>query len=108
MSKNTVFLRYEFTNESGRPEGGDIFEFTTLGEVQDMVGQILKVAQSDSVTVNLTIGAEKPFFGFLKAVGMSRKDAELEMVPAELAPVASKSKPKSKSKPAAKKKAKKK
>lgn len=87
-SKSSTFFRYEFSDESGRPEGGDIFQFATLAEVQAMTTEILKVAQSDKVAVNLTIGGEGPFFGFLKNVGMSRKDAEKELVDRDLAPVA--------------------
>ena len=87
-SKASTFFRYEFSDESGRREGGDIFEFATLAEVQSMTAEILKVAQSDKVAVNLTIGGEGPFFGFLKNVGMSRKDAEKEFVDRDLAPVA--------------------
>ena len=83
----TVYLRYEFSNEAGKLEGGDIFEFASLSEVQEMTSQIFKVAQSDGVAVNVTIGTEKPFFGFLKNVGLARKDIQMEMVPAELAPV---------------------
>ena len=35
----------------------------------------------------MTIGTEKPFFGFLKNVGMSREAVESEIVDRDLAPV---------------------
>jgi hypothetical protein len=97
----SVYIRYEFSNEAGKPEGGDIFEFASLGEVQEMVSQILKVTQGDGVAVNITVGTEKPFFGMLKSGGLERADVALEMVPASLAPV--KSAAKAKEKPAKKK-----
>ena len=98
--KNPVYIRYEFSNKSGKPEGGDIFQFSSMSEIQEMEAEILQVTQSDQVAVNLTIGHEKPFFGFLKNVGMSRKDAEKEIVDPDLAPVQS---PKKQTKKKAKK-----
>jgi hypothetical protein len=78
--KTTVYVRYEFSNEAGHPEGGDILKFSSVKDVQDFTSEILAVANGDEVTVNLTVGTEKPFFGFLKAAGMNREDAEKEMV----------------------------
>jgi len=79
-SKKSIYVRYEFSNEAGRPEGGDVLKFSSLKDIQEMTADILKVAQTDNVTVNLTIGQEIPFFGFLKKVGMSRKTVEKEMI----------------------------
>src|SRR5690242_4934426 len=79
-SKNTIYVRYEFSSESGSPEGGDILQFTSEKDVQEMVAEILGVSHSDRVTVNLTIGEKTPFFGFLKKVGMSKESIEKEMV----------------------------
>jgi hypothetical protein len=86
-NKSTIYFRYEFSDETGRPEGGDVFQFGSLNKVQEMAAEILKVAQSDQVTVNLTIGTEGSFFGFLKNVGLSRQDVEKEMVQADMAPM---------------------
>jgi hypothetical protein len=104
-TKSPIFFRYEFSDETGSPEGGDVFKYATPAKVQAMVAEILKVAHSDQVTVNLTIGFEKPFFGFLKNSGLSRQDVEKEMVKQEtLASAIAPSKPKSKSKTKTKKK----
>jgi hypothetical protein len=105
-TKNSVYLRYEFTNEAGKLEGGDIFEFSTLSEAEGMSTEILKVAHSDGVAVNVTIGAKKAFFGFLKNVGMTSKDVKNEMVEQAFVPAQTKSK-KSSSKKTSKKLAKK-
>lgn len=103
--KSPIYLRYEFSDEAGNPEGGDIFQFNSLPKVQEMLENVLKVAQSDNVTVNLTVGEETSFFGFLKKAGVSRKDAEREMVDADLAPMSSTKKPpKKKAAPKAKSK----
>lgn len=107
-NKNSVYIRYEFSNKTGTPEGGDIFEFTTLSEVQEMVSEILKVAQIDDVAVNLTIGGKKPFYGFLKKSGMSSEQIDGEMVEvdapiAEVAAAPAKSKKTKKAKKSAKK-----
>jgi hypothetical protein len=83
-TKSPIFFRYEFSDEAGRPEGGDVFKYATQSKVQAMVAEILKVAHSDQVTVNLTIGFEKPFFGFLKNSGLNRQDVEKEMVKSEI------------------------
>jgi hypothetical protein len=118
-SKNTMYIRYEFSNESGTPEGGDVFEFSSIQDIQEMASEIIEVAQKDKVSVNLTIGGEKPFFGFLKSVGLSREHVEAEIVQADDMPPAiqdkkttkkqksaAKSAAKSPSKPKAKAKAK--
>jgi hypothetical protein len=91
-SKSSVFLRYEFSNESGRPEGGDVFEFSSLAEVQEMIRKVVLVAQGDKVAVNLTVGIDKPFYGFLGNVGLSRADLQAELVDREAIP-ADKAKP---------------
>jgi hypothetical protein len=80
IDKKTIFLRYEFSDEQGHPEGGDILEFSSIKKAQAMAEEILRVAHSDQVAVNLTIGRDKPFYGFLKTAGLSRKDLALEMV----------------------------
>lgn len=81
--KGGIFLRYEFSDETGNPEGGDVFEFSSPREFQSMLGQILKVAHADGVAVNLTIGEETPFFGYMKNGGLSREDISREMVSKE-------------------------
>jgi hypothetical protein len=78
-TKKTIYVRYEFSDESGRLEGGDIFEFSNLKLAQEFMSEAAKVAYDDCVAVNFTFGEEKPFFGFLKMVGISRKEAEAEM-----------------------------
>jgi len=100
--KSSVYLRYEFSDESGKPEGGDVFKFDTLNEVQQMIKQAIAVAHSDDVTINITIGRETPFFGFLEEVGVSRKEIEDTLVDRKLAPIG-KSKKAAKKKPAKKK-----
>ena len=96
--KSPIYFRYEFSDEAGLPEGGDVFQFASMTDVEEMTQKILKVAKSDQVAVNLTIGHEGPFFGFLDKVGMSRKDVEEEMADLALAPVGSQKKsPKKKS-----------
>ena len=111
-NKNTIYLRYEFSDETGRPEGGDVFQYDTLNKAQEMAAEIFKVAQSDQVTVNLTIGTESSFFGFLENVGLSRADVEKEMVEADMEPMkkvkAKAASKKTSKKSATKKKAKKK
>ena len=86
-TKKDIYFRYEFSDETGRPEGGDIFRFPTIARAQKMAAEILKVANSDGVAVSLVIGEEKTFFGLLKKSGMSRKDAEREMVGEEISPL---------------------
>ena len=108
-SKNPIYVRYEFSDENGNPEGGDVFEFSSMKGVLEMTTDILKVANSDGIAVNLSIGEEKPFFGFLKKVGMDRKAVEKEMVALDLvsAPAPEKSaKKKVKTQPKAKTKTK--
>ena len=83
-AQSTIYVRYEFSDEKGTPEGGDVFQFTTMNDVLKMTADILKVAHSDGVAVNLTIGEETSFFGFLNEVGMNRKAVEKEMVALDL------------------------
>ena len=78
--KSSIYLRYEFSNESGKPEGGDIFEFVSLQDAREMTSQILEVAKGDDVAVNLTIGSKKAFFGLLGNLGLKKHDAEAELV----------------------------
>jgi|GEM_PF-3494362 len=66
QTKKSVFLRYEFSNEAGQLEGGDIFEFPSNREAIAMSADILKIASQDGVAVHITVGAEKPFYGLLK------------------------------------------
>ena len=104
-AKSPIYLRYEFSDEVGHPEGGDIFEFPSFKHALEMADEILKVSHGDDVAVNLTIGTEKPFFGYLGNSGLSRKAAEKEMVNQEapLAKAKPQSKAKAKAKPATKK-----
>jgi len=88
--KRMIYLRYEFSNESGKPEGGDIFEYVSTRDAIAMMSKALKVAHGDGVAVHFTVGEEKPFFGFLKAGGLSRKYAESEMVAPRRAPAQAK------------------
>jgi hypothetical protein len=80
QSKKTIYFRYEFSDETGKLEGGDIFQFSSVAKALEMTSKILKVAHSDGVAVNITTGEEKPFFGFLANVGINRARAEQEMV----------------------------
>ncbi len=91
-TQSPIFFRYEFSDEAGLPEGGDVFQFASMSDVEEMTQKILKVAKADEVAVNLTIGLEGPFFGFLEKVGMTRQDVEEEMADLALAPVASQKK----------------
>ena len=102
-AKNPVYFRYEFSDEKGRPEGGDIFEFPSFKSALEMAADILKVAQGDEVAVNLTVGTEKPFFGYLANSGLSRKAAEKEMVNQEVLAAPAKAKPAKNKAPAKKK-----
>lgn len=79
-AKSPIYFRYEFSDEAGMPEGGDIFKLGSMKELQEMVSEILKVAHSDNVAVNLTIGEQTPFIGFLKKAGMSKEDIAQEQV----------------------------
>ena len=83
-TKKDIYFRYEFSDETGRPEGGDIFRYSNMAKVQKMASEILKVAHSDGVAVSLVIGEEKTFFGLLKKSGMNRSAAEKEMVTEEV------------------------
>src|SRR6476620_4202307 len=101
-AKSPIYLRYEFSDETGTPEGGDVFQYSSAQKVQALVEEILKVTHSDNVAVNLTIGEEGPFFGFLKKVGMSRKEVEKEIVDqSPIAETSGKKTTKKKSKPEA-------
>jgi hypothetical protein len=82
-NKKSVYLRYEFSDEKGQLEGGDIFELDSLKEAQNMTAEILKVAHGDAVAVNVTIGLQAPFMGFLKNVGLTQKDIDAETVTAD-------------------------
>ena len=77
-SKNSIYIRYEFSDESGTPEGGDILCFSSMKEIQDFTSEILAVAHGDQVSAAATIGREKPFMGFLSSVGVSKKNIEKE------------------------------
>ncbi len=102
-NKKTIYLRYEFSDETGTLEGGDVVRYDSLEDIQEIISQIAEIAHEDGVAVNLTIGKEKPFFGFLKNVGLSRQEVEAEMVDQEEAPAPQKA-PKKTSKKTAKKK----
>ncbi len=92
-----IYFRYEFSDETGRPEGGDIFQFSSLKELQKMLGEVIGVAQEDGVTVSLTIGQDDHFFKFLKNIGLSQKEVAKEMVaPAVIPFMAEKKAPKPK------------
>ncbi len=103
-SKGSIYFRYEFSDETGTPEGADIFEFSNFAKAQAMAGEILKVAHGDQVAVSLTIGREKPFFKFLDSAGLSRKDAEMEFVNQKAAQASAKGAKKATKKKASKKK----
>lgn len=75
-----IYFRYEFSDETGRPEGGDIFHFSSLKELRKMLGEVIGVAQEDGVTVSFTIGQDEHFFKFLKNTGLSQKEIDKEMV----------------------------
>jgi hypothetical protein len=79
-AKKSIYLRYEFTNEKGMREGGDIFEYSTLNQAQSMISEILKVTLSDGVAVNITLGEDKPFMGFLKGAGLTQEQIDAEKV----------------------------
>lgn len=79
-TKKSICLRYEFTNEKGVREGGDIFEYSTLKQAEAMISEILKVTLSDGVAVNITFGETKPFVGFLKDIGLTQAQVDAEKV----------------------------
>jgi hypothetical protein len=89
-TKKAICLRYEFTNEKGVREGGDIFEYSSLKQAEAMIGEILKVTLSDDVAVNITLGATKPFVGFLKNVGLTQDQIDAEKVDPSAAPASEK------------------
>jgi hypothetical protein len=96
-TQTPIYFRYEFSDESGCPEGGDIFQFSSLKELQKMLGEVIGVAQEDGVTVSLTVGQDDLFFKFLKNTGLSQKEVEKEMVDSSISPfVAEKKAPKPK------------
>jgi hypothetical protein len=80
QAKSPLYLRYEFSDETGELEGGDIFQFSSLLNLKKMMSEVLNVAQSDGVTVSFTIGQDDNFFHFLKNTGLSQKEVEQEMV----------------------------
>ncbi len=82
--KKPVFLRYEFSNETGSLEGGDIFTLASNREASVMTSKILKVANEDGVAVHITTGFEKPFYGLLKSYGMTSAQIDAEKVTAPL------------------------
>jgi hypothetical protein len=100
-TKKSIALRYEFSNETGLLEGGDIFEFPSVAYAIKMTSDILKVAAQDGVAVHITVGEPKPFHGLLKNYGMTDAQIAAERVPAPTAKTAT---PKTKKKTAAKKK----
>lgn len=79
-TKKSVFLRYEFSDEKGQLEGGDIFEFPSNHDALAMTNDILKVAHQDGVSVHITVGPEKPFHGLLGSYGMTAKQIAEEKV----------------------------
>ena len=87
-----IYLRYEFSDETGCPEGGDIFQFSSLKELQKLLGEVVGVAQEDGVTVSLTIGQADHFFKFLKNTGLSQKEVEKELVDRSINPFAAEKK----------------
>ena len=95
-NKSPIYIRYEFSDEAGRPEGADILEIASMKKVQDLAVEILKVAHSDGVSVNITVGEKKPFFAYLKDSGISVAAAEKEMIDTELKAEPSKKKTKKK------------
>lgn len=92
-----TYFRYEFSDEAGCPEGGDIFQFSSTAQLQKMMKEVLSVAQHDEVTVSLTVGKGEHFFKFLKNTGLSQKEVEAEMVDETMIPLlADKKTPKAK------------
>lgn len=79
-AQSPVYFRYEFSDESGRPEGGDIFPFSSMKELKKMLSDVVSVAQEDGVTVSVTIGQDDHFFNYLKNTGLSQKEVDAEMV----------------------------
>ena len=86
-TKSPIYFRYEFSDESGCPEGGDIFQFVSTVQLQKMMGKVLDVAQSDGVTVSFIIGQGDHFFSFLKNTGLTQKEVENEMVDPSVIPL---------------------
>lgn len=83
-NKKAMYLRYEFSDEKGIPEGGDIFEFESRNDVQKMISEIIGVAMGDGVSVSIAVGEKATFWPFLEKMGISRKAAEQELVTAEV------------------------
>ncbi len=85
-AKSPIYFRYEFSDEKGRLEGGDIFTFSSAANLKKMMEEVMKVAEGDGVTVSFTIGKEEQFFKFLHNLGLSQKEVENEMVDAVAIP----------------------
>jgi hypothetical protein len=83
-TKIPTFFRYEFSDETGRLEGGDIFEISSVAKVCKMMNEAIEVAENDGVTVSFTIGKGENFFKFLKNTGLNQKELDNEMVPLSL------------------------
>jgi hypothetical protein len=103
-TRKSIYLRYEFTNEKGIREGGDIFEYNSLSEAEAMIGEILKVTLSDGVAVNITLGESKPFIGFLTNAGLTQEQIDAERVELETTAASKKSSQKKYSKKKTRKK----
>ena len=86
-AQSPIYFRYEFSDETGCPEGGDIFEYSSMAELQKMMSEVLAVAESDGVTVSFTVGQGDHFFSFLENSGLSKKEIENERVDFDLVQV---------------------
>ena len=86
QTKNQLYFRYEFSDEAGRPEGGDIFRFASMANLKKMMTEVIAVAESDGVCVSFTIGKGEQFFKLLNNLGLSQKEVENEMVDSTLIP----------------------
>jgi hypothetical protein len=69
-TKSPIYIRYEFSDETGCPEGADVLEVGSMKKIQELTAEILKVAHSDGVAVSLTVGENKPFFTYLENSGV--------------------------------------
>lgn len=79
-NKSPIYFRYEFSDETGCPEGGDIFQFSSTTELQKFMSEVIDVAESDGVIVSFMVGQGDHFFKFLKNSGLTQKEIEAEMV----------------------------